>query len=194
MSETTTPQVVEPVVPDPTPAPPAEPAPTSGEPAMPEWLPERLSRQERAVLRDLGFDGMSREEAARAVQEFRTAHGELAERRASEMTELEQRDARIAELEATITAREAADAASAVEKLREQIAAKHNIPAAFASRLNGTTEEEITADAVALLSSIPGAAEAATPPPVVADQTFTPEQLAALPTEKYAELKEKGLI
>lgn len=60
----------------------------------------------------------------------------------------EQAQARVAELEAQIAARDAA-------ALRAKVAAAHQLPADLADRLRGATEEELIADAKALAKLIP---------------------------------------
>ena len=75
--------------------------------------------------------------------------------------------------------REAELATERTARLRLDVALKAGLPAEFAGRLMGSTEEELTADAAMLLPlvrpSTPGAPPAGTRTP---PQSFTPEQLA----------------
>ncbi len=188
MSDELTPTPAEPI-----PAPQAEPAAPAAEPT-PEWLPSRLERQERAVLRDLGFDGMTRDQAREAVAAANAARAELDERRTAEMSDLEKERERSAQLAAELEAIKGQNAQAALDALKERVASAHGIPAAFASRLTGTTEEELTADAKTLLSGLPKMQDTPPPPPAATDQALSPEQLANLSPDEYAKLRADGRI
>lgn len=64
-----------------------------------------------------------------------------------------------------LTKAEAAAQEAATKALRYEVAAEKGIDLAFASRLTGSTKEELEADADALMALIPKAPEAASEPP-----------------------------
>jgi len=76
------------------PKPPAAEVQATGEP---KWLPDRLERERRKILRELGADNVS---------DVKTALSELKDRRSQELTQLERLQARNAELESAATQRD----------------------------------------------------------------------------------------
>ena len=88
------------------------------------------------------------EEAERHFKKLSKLEQEEAKRKEAEMTELEKANKRAEELEKQLQARELADK-------KRTIAEKVGLPPALAVRLQGTADEEIEADAKALLESLP---------------------------------------
>lgn len=111
--------------------------------------------------------GRTREEAKRAVMnELATKYGdldalakaqkELEEKRQAEMTELEKLQAERQKLLEKLQAQEAAAKAAQLDALRLKVGQEVGLPPALASRLQGSTAEEIKADAEAVLAALPG--------------------------------------
>jgi hypothetical protein len=144
------------------PAEPVEPAPPGAEPAGQTFTQADLDR--------VVSDRLKREREKYAdYDDLKTAAGRLKEIEDAQKTEQE----RLAEqLQAATAEREAAEQRARdleTGMLRQRIAAEKGLPAALADRLAGGTEEEIAADADALL--------AAYPPPVDRQQRTPMAQL-----------------
>lgn len=181
--------------PTPTPEVPAEPSPPSDDDRRdPKWIAERLARHERAILDKLGLGEHDLATAREVIDAARTAAADLDERKKADMSELEKRDARILELEASIKQRDEEAAEAALDNLRAKVAADNGIPVAFAARLVGTTEEELVADAKSILSDIAAQGASPEPPAPAGDQKFSPEQLARLTPDEYAKARNEGKI
>jgi hypothetical protein len=89
-------------------------------------------------------------EAAAAAKKLAAYEKAEEERRQAELTDLQKAQEKAAKLEAELKAKD-------VSILRRDIAAKVGLPAVLADRLKGETEDEITADAQALLDTLPKA-------------------------------------
>lgn len=132
-------------------------------------------------------------DAARAMKTIEALRAEIKElkpkaKRADELTEAEQkkREAEMTELQKMQSQFEQAQAelrALKQAELRRQVAAKVELPPAFADRLQGETPEELEADAKKLLEALPKApkptALSATAPGAGASQGKTVEQRRA---------------
>ena len=105
-------------------------------------IADRLARQQRALDARAAKDRADAEAATLAEQGKYKELAEKAERKA-------------ADLETRIAQRDHAD-------LQRDVATEHNLPAAMAARLQGTTREELDADAKALAALV----TAPPPPPV----------------------------
>lgn len=93
----------------------------------------------------------------------------LAQIEQAELSAIEQRDATIKELNDKLAAAEAEKQKREFENLRAQVAEAKGIPKALASRLTGTTQAELEADADGLLELLPKAPiPVATPKPTPA--------------------------
>lgn len=112
----------------------------SGEPA---WLPERLERAKRSVVKTL-LDEMGIQD----VETLKTLAGEWKTRSEKEKSDLQKAQETLQKLQADLNTAKA-------EALRAKVAAKHKLPPALAERLRGAMEEEMEADAKALLEQLP---------------------------------------
>jgi hypothetical protein len=119
-------------------------------------------------------------EAARFRKQVEAIEAERKAKEEAEMTELQKAQKRAAELEAKLTALELA-------QKRREIAEKVGLPPALAARLQGASDEELEADAKALLESLPKPQEPPKKPsqlippvnPNSAQQTETDDQRRA---------------
>jgi hypothetical protein len=127
--------------PTPVPAPPVEP------PKGDDWDASKGAGGKEAVLADLK---RARAEAATAARERDALQAKVDEAEQAKMSDLEKANQKAA----------AADArAEKAERtaLVAQVALSKNLPLALASRLAGTTQAELEADADALLALLPSA-------------------------------------
>lgn len=114
------------------------------EPVTPPVEPEKTYTQAEvnaaaASARKADKDALKAGEAAIA---------KLAELEAAKLTDDEKKDKRIADAEARAKTAETERDSAKLDSLKASIGAELNIPASLRSRLIGTTEEEIRADAV----------------------------------------------
>lgn len=142
--------------------------PTQDAAAEPHWLPSRLEQAkrstEKALLETLGV---------KSLDEAKKVLADAAELRQAQMS-----DADKAKEEAEKTRQEAEDlkaqlAQRDLNDLRKKIASELKLPEALAARLTGTTEDEIKADAEALVKAIPAVSNGTSPTDEDGDLTDT---------------------
>jgi hypothetical protein len=171
---------ITPVVPDPVEAV-AAPAPDPQE-ALSKQFAERAERAKK--------QGMSETLAALGVESIEDAKTAIEEARQLKAAQMSDADKAKAEVETERTKREEAERLLAEERtatLRVRVAAEMKLPDGLASRLTGSTEDELRADAKSLLASIP-ASSAGVPAPV-GDVTPDLPPEAALQAEYDAAMK-----
>lgn len=165
-------------------APAATPAPTPAPPTDPpketDWKAEARKWEERA------------KENKKALDDAKPKLDEWDRLRAASQTELEK-----AQELAAQTAKERDDAATTLaqersERLRLKVALDKSLPATLAARLQGTTEEEMAADADALLALLPKGSTIPKPNPAQGSSAggppVTPGQLSEADVKRmYAE-------
>ena len=103
----------------------------------------------------------------------------------SQMSEQEKLQAKLAEYERQILEKEREAAEARLESLRLKILDEMGLPKAWATRIFGTTEEEIRQDAEELkrLLGTGKTVGGGTNPPTTNNQTFTKEQIARMSPE-----------
>lgn len=95
--------------------------------------------------------------------DLKTKAAELEELRKAQMTKEELLASELEAANKRIEAAEAAKAKVELDALRARIATEHKLPAALAGRLTGTNEEELKADAAALVAAIPAVSTGSSP-------------------------------
>lgn len=140
--------LIEPKGQDPAPAA----APASPEPAQTPaetWTDGTPfdAKRARELLTKLEAEAKEGKKASKELAALKDAEQK---RKEAELSELERANKRIAELEAKTLAAER-------RELQNSVAAKVGLPAAFASRIQGETEDDMEADAKALLAAMPAA-------------------------------------
>lgn len=109
---------------------------------------KRLDRQKESLKNDKDFVGEIRAAIeGERTQEQLKEQGKFEDMYNAEVTKVADLETKIANLKTELAERDLKD-------LRRQIAEKHKIPEALVDRLQGKTEEEITADAKALAKSL----------------------------------------
>lgn len=136
--------------------PPAAPQPTTGTPPAFEAATPPPAAE---VLGAAGIEALRKERADRAAAEKRADEldARLKAIEAKDMTELQQAQARLAELEKENTAEKA-------QRLRLQVANTHNVGPDDLVLLTGTTEDELTAQATRIAALNAGRAAATATP------------------------------
>lgn len=132
------------------PEPALEPVTSAAAAAEPDWLPKRLERAERsAVSKALEEMGVASVEEAKAKLEDaeKVRQQQMTDAEKAALAATAEKD-RADKAEAALAERDARD-------LRAKIAAEFKLPDVLASRLAGTTEDELKADAAALLEGLP---------------------------------------
>lgn len=157
-----------------------DPSPTTTDPAPdpePKNAEDTLPDEVKAVLKK------EREAAKAATKAQRDAAAQLKEMQARlqefenrDLTEQERTAKRLQQLEAELNETRTAAQQRELEATRFRVAAQMGVPSDLVGRLQGTTEEELTADAAQLLSLIKTTtrapdfdAGARTPPPAQPD-------------------------
>ena len=166
--------------PDPTTQPTPTPAAQGGNPTAPTPTPrsfteeelnsiiaDRLARQQRAIDAKTAKDRADAEAVQLAEQGRYKELAEAAEKKA-------------AALEATLAQRDHAD-------LQRAVAQEHKLPADLASRLQGTTKDELVADAKALSALIPPPTPTPEPAPPTPGTPTAPRPAGAQQGGKDAE-------
>lgn len=122
-------------------------------PVVPEVKTEEANTETVAISK-VEFDKMqaalkdANKEAAARRKRLDELEAAEAKRKEAEMTEAQKAEAKIKELEAKAKQYER-------KELQQTVAAKVGLPANLATRLMGDTEEELEADAKALLETLP---------------------------------------
>ena len=136
-----------------------------GEDTLPDSVKEVL-RKERDAAKAAT---KAQREAAAQLKELQARLSEFENR---DLTEQQRQEKRLAQLEAELNETRTAAQQRELEATRFRVAAQMGVPADLVGRLQGTTEEELTADAAQLLSLIKTTtrtpdfdAGARTPPP-----------------------------
>lgn len=129
----------------------------------------------RAALKKANAEAAKYRKAAEQVEAERKAKQE------AEMTELQKAQKEAAEVKAQLAARDLAD-------LKRKIAEKVGLPPALAVRLQGTADEEIEADAKALLESLPKPAEPQKKPSQIIPANPNSAQLKETEAERKARI------
>lgn len=104
--------------------------------------PGMTLEQAQAALREARREAASYRTRAQALEQTQAAAD------AAKLSDLEKAQRKATELEATLKARDHAD-------LQRAIATEHKLPADLATRLQGTTREELAEDAKALAKLLP---------------------------------------
>lgn len=124
--------------------------------------PEASSAQDNAPLREGGVKALQAERDARkAVERELAALKPLADK-ARELEEAGKSE--LEKLTERLTAAEKAAEKASTDRARLAVALEKGLPAALVTRLQGSTEDELRADADALLSLIPQAPQVPTTP------------------------------
>ena len=146
-----------------------DPEPKSGEDTLPDSVKEVLRKEREAAKAAT----KAQREAAAQLKELQSRLAEFENR---DLTEQQRQEKRLAQLEAELTETRTAAQQRELEATRFRVAAQMGVPADLVGRLQGTTEEELTADAAQLLSLIKTTtrtpdfdAGARTPPPTQPD-------------------------
>jgi len=127
--------------------------------------PEDYTRLQ-AALKDANKEAAARRKKLEAFEKAE------ADRKAAEMTDLEKAQAEITKYQQ-----------EALQAKRESIAARHGLPETWVKRLQGSTVEEMEADAVELAASLPKASAPSISSTAPAAQTaLTPEAISKMST------------
>ena len=136
----------------------------SPKPAPP---PAESERRDADLLGDAGKKALAEERKAKAAEKRRADEAErrLAELERERMTDAEKVAAERDDWRKKYEEQTAALAARELDLLRRDVAAETGLPAALARRLDGTTREELEADADALKALLPDPDAPRTPKP-----------------------------
>jgi len=125
--------------------------------------------------------------------QLKAASEELKKLKEAQMSEIEKAKTAAAEVEAKLKAKEAEVEALRVEQLRARLVTEAGLPVALASRVRGTTEDEIKADIEELKKLVKPAGSgplgSGTSPAGTGEPT--PEQIEKMSMSEYMEWRKK---